>query len=70
MKIKPFMFQLILLVVVGFVSCKSDVRISSYSKEISPLVKEYADVIIPYNIAPLNFYMRPFLVAKPHGWYL
>ena len=57
MKIKPFMLQLILLVVVGFVSCKSDVRISSYSKEISPLVKEYADVIIPYNIAPLNFYM-------------
>ena len=48
------MFQLILLVVGGFVSCKSDVRISSYSKEISPLVKEYADVIIPYNIAPLN----------------
>lgn len=57
MKNKFFIWGIILLVIGGLVSCKTDVRISSYSKEISPLVEEYADVVIPYNIAPLNFFV-------------
>ena len=51
------MLQMILLLAGGFVSCKTDVQINSYSGEISPLVREYADMVIPYNIAPLNFYV-------------
>lgn len=51
------MLQMILLVAGGFVSCKTDVQISSYSEETSPLVEEYADMVIPYNIAPLNFFV-------------
>ena len=57
MKNKSFIWVVILLVFEGLVSCKTDVRISSYSKEISPLVEEYADMVIPYNIAPLNFFI-------------
>ena len=57
MKTKYLMLQMILLLAGGFVSCKTDVQINSYSGEISPLVREYADMVIPYNIAPLNFYV-------------
>lgn len=57
MKTKSLIFQMILLIVGGFVSCKTEVQIGSYSEEISPLAGEYADVIIPYNIAPLNFFV-------------
>lgn len=57
MKTKHLILLIILLISEGFVSCKTDVQINSYSEEISPLEEEYANVIIPYNIAPLNFFV-------------
>lgn len=38
-------------------SCKPEVKIESYLDEASPLVGEYERMVIPYNIAPLNFHV-------------
>ena len=40
-----------------FVSCAQDVRISVRSEETSPLAEEYAGVVLPPNIASLNFFV-------------
>ena len=39
------------------VSCSREVSISGYVDEPSPLVENYADIIVPPNIAPLNFFV-------------
>lgn len=39
-------------------SCTEVVEISIRTEEPSPLVGEYADVVVPPNIAPLNFYVE------------
>ena len=38
-------------------SCSKEVKISSSVDVPSPLVEEYADMIVPPNIAPLNFFV-------------
>ena len=40
-----------------FASCSQEVKISLRTDEPSPLVKEYANVVVPPNIAPLNFFV-------------
>ena len=40
-----------------YTSCKPEVKIESYLNEASPLVDEYEGMVIPYNIAPLNFFV-------------
>lgn len=40
-----------------FASCGQEVKISLRTDEPSPLVKEYANVVVPPNIAPLNFFV-------------
>jgi len=52
-----FFFLCMFLEVLCHTSCKSEVKIESYLNEASPLVNEYEDMVIPYNIAPLNFYV-------------
>ena len=57
MKCKYFILFIVHLFVGGLVSCKTDFQIDFYSEDVSPLVGEYADVVIPFNIAPLNFFV-------------
>ena len=38
-------------------SCSQEVKISSSVDVPSPLVEEYADMVVPPNIAPLNFFV-------------
>lgn len=52
-----FFFLCMFLEVLCHTSCKSEVKIESYLNEASPLVNEYEGMVIPYNIAPLNFYV-------------
>ena len=40
-----------------FASCSQEVKIALRSEEPSPLVKEYEGVVVPPNIAPLNFFV-------------
>ena len=39
------------------VSCSQEVKVSVRSEALSPLVKDYADMVIPPNIASLNFFV-------------
>ena len=39
-------------------SCSHEVKIAVRSEETSPLMEEYADIIIPSNIAPINFFVE------------
>ena len=39
-------------------SCSQEVKIAVRSEEPSPLMEEYADLIIPSNIAPINFFVE------------
>lgn len=41
-----------------FASCSQEVKIAIRSEKPSPLVKDYADIIIPSNIAPINFFVE------------
>ncbi len=41
-----------------FASCSQEVKVSSYVDESSPLVEEYAGIVVPPNIAPLNFFVN------------
>jgi len=41
-----------------FASCQEEVKISSRSEEPSPLMEEYAGVVLPPNIASLNFFVE------------
>jgi len=45
------------IVICLLASCSQEVRISAYVDESSPLVENYADVVVPPNIAPLNFFV-------------
>lgn len=56
MKNSLFLFFLGIVVWL-FVACSEDVRISAYVDEVSPLAESYADVIVPPNMAPLNFFV-------------
>lgn len=47
-----------LLLTIMLVACGSDVKITAHSDEISPLVEKYAGIIMPPNIAPLNFFVK------------
>ena len=46
------------IVVWLFTSCSQEVRIFSSVDEPSPLAKDYADIVVPFNIAPLNFFVE------------
>ena len=37
-------------------ACDEEVRIETYSDSHSPMERDFADVVVPSNIAPLNFY--------------
>lgn len=50
-----FLFQGIVIWL--FASCTQDVKISAYVDELSPLAENYADIIVPPNMAPLNFFV-------------
>lgn len=39
-------------------SCSHEVKVAVRSEEPSPLMEEYADIIIPSNIAPINFFVE------------
>ena len=39
-------------------SCSHEVKITVRSEEPSPLMEDYADIIIPSNIAPINFFVE------------
>ena len=39
-------------------SCSHEVKIAVRSEEPSPLMEEYADIIIPSNISPINFFVE------------
>jgi len=41
-----------------FASCSQEVKIAIRSEKPSPLVEDYADIIIPSNIAPINFFVE------------
>ena len=41
-----------------FASCSQEVKIAIRSEKPSPWVKDYADIIIPSNIAPINFFVE------------
>lgn len=40
-----------------FVSCNQEVKISAYVDETSPLAESYAGIVVPPNVAPLNFFV-------------
>ena len=52
-----FFFLCMFIGMLCHTSCKSEVKIESYLNEASPLVDEYEGMVIPYNIAPLNFHV-------------
>ena len=54
---RSFFFLCMCFMVLCYTSCKPEVKIESYLNEASPLVDEYEGMVIPYNIAPLNFYV-------------
>ena len=47
-----------------FMSCSQEVRIFSSVDEPSPLAKDYADIVVPFNIAPLNFHYTAAGIKK------
>ena len=54
---------LLLMSVCGFIlSCSPDVVISGYKDMLPVIFPDYRDVVVPHNIAPLNFH-----VDKPEG---
>lgn len=54
---KFFFFLCMSLMTLCYTSCKPEVKIEAYLHETSPLVDEYEGMVIPYNIAPLNFFV-------------
>ena len=55
---KASIYRVLLVMTVWlFASCSEEVKIAVRSEIPSPLVKEYADVIVPPNVAPLNFFV-------------
>lgn len=55
---KASIYRVLLVMTVWlFTSCSEEVKIAVRSEIPSPLVKEYANVIVPPNVAPLNFFV-------------
>ena len=54
---RSFFFLCMCIMMLCYTSCKPEVKIESYLNEASPLVDEYEGMVIPYNIAPLNFFV-------------
>ena len=52
-----FFFLCMFIMMLCYTSCKPEVKIESRLNEASPLVDEYEGMVIPYNIAPLNFFV-------------
>ncbi|MBQ8441861.1 MAG: PD40 domain-containing protein [Bacteroides sp.] len=57
--VKTFLYRICLGIIVGlFASCSQDVKITERVEEASPLVEEYAGIIVPPNIASVNFFVE------------
>ena len=55
---KNSLYLLFLGLTVGlFASCSQEVKVLSSVDTPSPLVEEYSDMVVPPNIAPLNFFV-------------
>lgn len=55
---KNSLYLLLLGIAVGlFASCSQEVKVFSLVDTSSPLMVEYADIVVPPNIAPLNFFV-------------
>ena len=52
-----FFFLCMFIMMLCYTSCNPEVKIESRLNEASPLVDEYEGMVIPYNIAPLNFFV-------------
>ena len=40
-----------------FTACNQDIKVFSSVDATSPLMEDYADIVVPPNIAPLNFFV-------------
>lgn len=57
--VRTFLYRICLGIIVGlFASCSQDVKITERVEAPSPLVEEYAGIIVPPNIAPVNFFVE------------
>lgn len=51
-------FGILVLIMGVFAACNQEINIHSRLQDVSPLQEEYAGVIVPPNIAPVNFFTK------------